>query len=877
MNESNKLHQKPHPLLSPTPILSKRQILDLDEIEGSDLALVGGKAFRLAQLRKYGLTVPSGLVLTADFFEAQITATKLMPLWAGSPDIAVTAEALDWLADAIKLKPLVKELATDLQTRLQLKFNANINSFAVRSSVIDEDQRDHSFAGMHLTELGVPRTALPIAITRCWASALSGPAVEYRQVHGLSIQGIRIALIIQPMLVPEGAGVAFTINPLTGARDEIVVEATWGLGNPLVSGQVQPYFYRIAAQPPSYPVIEQHAGNVLPTVDDTVMTGNEPLTTEQITILAQQVEQIQALMGEPQDIEWAFQDATFFILQTRPITTMPKAEATQNLEWSRNGYPQSLPDLPSPLFGAFLESTQPQIIRVFKALGIKINQVDLHEKLILGRPYLNLTLLKSIMAQLGLTSNTLLSILGDSNVATTSAIFTIDWKTAWVARQVYRAIFNQLRQTVNKLPEFHKSLGQDIATFYSPQPNTSSDQLLAQLRRQIQLYSQIKTNELSLTCSRIITIGLGSKVLAPASQTPISEMMALATAKAKLSQDQLQQQLISLSKLASTSSLQSDPEHSTDLANNNYVQDNVSAEFKKNFDELLAKFGGQANFAADPARPRYSEAPNLLYERIQSYAKNRALPGYDAPPSLKIFSRLIFWRRWLVKPMINRLGNLLTKQDELHENLTKFMTAVRKWHLTLGQKWTKNDWLEKSEDIFWLTLEEIERTLRIKDDMAVTLPSIIQARKETYQVYAQTNVPFVIKDAEIASIQFGYNSSGDFTAASDVIVGLPVSPGQARGTVVVVRHPAEFQKIASDMILVMPSTDPAWLALLSSAAGLIVETGGLLSHGSVIAREYGLPAVANIPEATQRFQTGDKVLVDGSTGVIQFLELGQSS
>jgi pyruvate,water dikinase len=117
----------------------------------------------------------------------------------------------------------------------------------------------------------------------------------------------------------------------------------------------------------------------------------------------------------------------------------------------------------------------------------------------------------------------------------------------------------------------------------------------------------------------------------------------------------------------------------------------------------------------------------------------------------------------------------------------------------------------------------------------------------------------------------GVGLLGD-SSAVDVVVGLPVSPGQARGTVVVVHRPDEFEKLAGEMILVMPSTDPAWLALLPAAAGLIVETGGLLSHGSVIAREYGLPAVANIPQATDRFHTGDKVLVDGSTGVIQVLE-----
>jgi len=172
-----------------------------------DLPLVGGKAFRLALLKQHGLCVPPGLVLTTAFFEAQLQHAQLVPLWAGSPDIAVTTEALLWLAEMLKTKPLAKELSVALNQALDGLFGSDTEQFAVRSSANDEDQRDHTFAGVHLTELGVPRSVLPIAITRCWASALDRPAIEYRQVHGMSIQGIRIAVLIQPMLSPHSAGV----------------------------------------------------------------------------------------------------------------------------------------------------------------------------------------------------------------------------------------------------------------------------------------------------------------------------------------------------------------------------------------------------------------------------------------------------------------------------------------------------------------------------------------------------------------------------------------------------------------------------------------------------------------------------------------------
>jgi pyruvate,water dikinase len=234
------------------------------------------------------------------------------------------------------------------------------------------------------------------------------------------------------------------------------------------------------------------------------------------------------------------------------------------------------------------------------------------------------------------------------------------------------------------------------------------------------------------------------------------------------------------------------------------------------------------------------------------------------------FNRIIPWRRWLAAPFVRLLRRLLTLRDEANTQRARAMAACRQWDLALGQHWTDKGWLTQPEDIFWLTLNEIERTLMVEEDRGVTLPVTVQARKETYQTYADTTMPFTVKESEIGLIQLGVGFTP--TDTSDVMVGLPVSPGQTRGRVVVLEHPHDYKKSDDDIILVLPSTDPTWLPLLRLAAGLIVEMGGLLSHGSVIAREYGLPAVANIPDATRRYRNGDMVLVDGSTGVVQVLE-----
>jgi pyruvate,water dikinase len=164
-------------------------------------------------------------------------------------------------------------------------------------------------------------------------------------------------------------------------------------------------------------------------------------------------------------------------------------------------------------------------------------------------------------------------------------------------------------------------------------------------------------------------------------------------------------------------------------------------------------------------------------------------------------------------------------------------------------------------------MEEVERALVAEDDVGPTLSALVRARRETYQIYATTEMPYTLPESDIAHLVPGRGLTG--TALSSVLSGLPISPGQVQGQIVVLNRPEDSAQMKEGAILVTPSTDTAWFPIFPQARGLIVETGGLLSHGSIIAREFGLPAVADIPDATSRFQDGDWVLLDGSTGVVQ--------
>ncbi|MBN1221388.1 MAG: hypothetical protein JXM69_20865 [Anaerolineae bacterium] len=871
---------------TPGHVVSQPWLRSLDEIDGTDLPLVGGKAFRLATLKRHGLKVLPGLVLTTHFFETQLQQARLTPLWTGSPDVAVTPEALSWLADTLKIKPLNKELAHALNQHLNAMFDVTIDSFVVRSSAIDEDQRDHSFAGIHLTELGVPRSALPIAITRCWASALSAPAIEYRQAHGMSIQGIRLAVLIQPMLKPTCAGVGFTVNPLTGTRDELIIEATWGLGEALVSSHVQPYFYKLANQPGQYPLLEQRAGNVPP--PDGKLTNTGPLSPQELTELATQLERIHALMGEAQDVEWARQDETFFILQTRPVVLPSRPHQTLDIVWTRGSHPEFLPELPSPLFGSLLERTQQRAITFMQDSGLAVDDLGPYVKLILGRPYLNLTFLKRIISQVGIAPGNLLVTIGHTEPGAAGGPLSIDWETAWKSRRIYGRLLQRMLGAPATLKKYQALAGEVEAMLNDPGLATVPATLLRQFRQHERIYSELFNTNLRVAIAISATTALASSLIAPLTPSPATFISTLALQGLRTTDGELNQWLLKLSRLAQIDEptrqyLLDAPDDFGDYPENSLI----STEFRQGFAALLARFGHRATYEADMGWPRYQDDPASLLRIICQYSQNEPLTNVGDTAAIsavswqqlndqaKGLSRLLFWRRCLAAPLVSLLRRLLVMREELNSARATAMAACRRWDLALGGKWVERGWLAQAEDIFWLTLDEVERTLMVENEAGIILSSIVQARQETYQTYAKTAMPYSLHEAQIATIQLGVGLSPE--PPPDVMVGLPISPGQVRGTVVIVSSPDEFKKSGEAPILVMPSTDPAWLPLLRLAAGLIVEMGGLLSHGSVIAREYGLPAVANIPDATQRFRNGDIVLVDGSTGVVQLLEAARDT
>ena len=856
-------------------------LLTLDDIKANDLALVGGKSLTLANLARNRFNVLPGLVITSAFFEAQIKHLAYTPVWAGSADVAVTEASLEFLADLLKATPLAPKLDELLKTKLEAMFPADVH-FAVRSSAVDEDRQNFSFAGAYLTELTVPRDLLAVSITRCWASALTGTAIKYRLERGLSLQKIKTAVLIQPMLQAEVAGVGFTLNPMTGERNEMVIEAHNGAAHEVVVGQITPFRYRLRKQANAYPIIQKISG-------DSHNVTSDPLTVPQLNLLAKTLIHLEALQGTPQDVEWAFVGQALYLFQARPITAIAdRSTHFFDTEWTRANHLESLPDIPSPLFMSMMKRSQVRGLQFFADMGLQVSDVGAYLTEIYGRPYLNLSMVRRILSQLGFNPWPLLSLVGYTDRPSDANPFRIQWQTVWQARHIYRRLFSEVFRLKPIVATYVADVEQIVAALAPADGETSPGELLEQFRLREQVYGGLISTGLVLVAALSgLTILIG-KIVGPLAKSPNDVMRTLAKLGGSSAANIHGTAMLRMSRLA-----RQEPDVLTYLTRpNNDFSDYRTAlaetRLLTELDTYFAHHGDRATYEPDMSYPRYREQPRSLLRAINHYVQLGTPGSEDDPPEQeqlpksphKIWQTLTahvpLWKRWLTwrwlfgLPLVALLRALFVMRDSARLAEAQGMAAVRAWDVAWAKQWVSAGYLESVADYFWLHMEEIEKVLVTEDDAGLYFKPTVQVRRESYRSYANIRMPLVIKDSQVPQLSQDIEVSHEIL--SEILVGLPVSPGQAQGTIRILEEVDRLDQVPQGSILVTPSTDPALLPYFPLAAGLIVEVGGMLSHGSIIAREYGVPAVSNIVDARQHLRNGDRVLLDGSTGIVQILE-----
>lgn len=858
-------------------------MIPLAELTDEDRPRVGAKAFSLGRLAQRGFAVPPGAVIPTTVFEA---ALHHAGLWDESVRAHTSPEAGNDLHTAIE--------TLDLPEAWQTAWVAYARTLgprvAVRSSALDEDGEVKSFAGQLTTSLSVPAEGVVDAVRASWASLYASSAIAYRGDQGPRPGSV--AVLIQQMVDPECSGVLFTVNPLNGSWREMIVEAVWGLGEGLVSGQLAPHWFlvRRPRQWPGWlrPVAEHVRVRVvdedLPPLRERVVgalrgsTVREPvpaalvhqrtLERTQVIRLCRMGLRLEAAMGSPQDVEWAkSKDGEFFVLQSRPITATGSPR-TDNVLWTRRFIGERWPQPATPLAWSILEPIFAWFIGFDQAQDAHLGGGP-PLKLIRGRPYLNTTVFRHLAFKLP----------GTPSPRFMMELIPPDEERAWQKRfavapdlSVYASILQQVvREERWRRFEFNPLTNpkrwQDFVDRFaialpSLQPQTRDPAGLVRLveHQQIWIREYIGIHICSLLFANVFWQLLegGLATTLPERPNLLRDLGASPPGNLTTSTNQA---LYELARAAGAADLDALEQGATYR---------LSAGFATALERFLERFGHRAEASWELMAPRWSDQPDQVAPLLRALrdaagpsprrrSEAREQRHRDARTQLRQDVR--GWRRQWLEFVTDQTRTYLLLRENQRFWFDHLLAAVREALVRLGQGFVGRRWLASAEDVALLTWPEVRALALDEKGASHDLAARLAARSSEQTRFANLDAPptFLVGDED---------EHYQTTPAGLRLQGLGISAGRVRGQVRVLRSVAEGHLLQPGDILVTRAVDPGWTSLFQQVAGVVLELGSVLSHGAVLAREYGVPAVVNIEGAMTRLRDGEWVTVDGQRGVL---------
>ena len=857
--------------MSWSPTVDRGLVRPLDELREADSPTTGGKAANLGELISGGFAVPNGFVLTTRAYGFAARAADVDP---GDP-----AEASRRL--------LTYEWPDFVEASVRISYREfGEGPVAVRSSATAEDLPGASFAGLQDTYLGiVGEDQLIRAVRRCWASLWNERAVAYRRVNRIDDHGIAMAVVVQAMVHATAAGVMFTADPITGHRHRSVIDAAQGLGDVVVSGKVDPDHY--VADPRSGQILERNSKDGRPALEDA-----------QVRELVELGEHIERHLGDPQDIEFAIdRDGKIWIVQSRPITTLYPLPA---------GLPDPETDLrvlfSGNVFQGYFEPITPMGLEPFRILGETIQSAFTGRRMVPGetsatsqfrlvvdagmRVYIDVTpILRDPLGSLAIERFT---ALGEARSSVIFHRLAADPRVAQQAGSRASSLLRLLR--VGLRSGIPVSILRALAA-----PDRTRERLLREIREQtsfqlpadvtgfdrLALFEQEMRMIPPIIAPRVLPLVgagmlafvasgrlLGDRARPDELQTvtrglphnPTTEMdLALWSLTHEVRQDE-----------ASRAVLLTNPP--SDLAARHQAG-TLPPGLQRGLSDFLLQYGFRSIGEIDLGVKRWSEDPAHLLGALGNYVRLNddalapdaqfALGAREAEAMVaSLLTRVRGPRQRVVRFFLLRVRALMGAREAPKFNLIRTLfTPLRELLKPVGRELVESGRIESSDDIFFLTLKEARRALG-GEDMHVT----VARRRATYErERARKHIPRVLlsdgTDAEVA-----------LTSVSEGgLRGTPASPGLVTGQARVIISP-QGARLEPGEILVAPSTDPGWTPLFLTAGGLVMEMGGMMSHGAVVAREYGIPAVVGVSGATEQLGSGQRLTVDGSAGVISLDE-----
>ncbi len=867
-------------------------VLGFQDIDKTKLMAVGGKGANLGELSRIdGIRVPEGFCITAEAYKRIISQTpEFHNLLEHLSLLRVEereriCEISKKIRNAIEGTVIANEIE-EAVTHFITKLGEN-NAYAVRSSATAEDLLTASFAGQQDTYLNIiGKDAILKHISKCWASLFTDRAVMYRLQNKFDHNNVLLAVVIQKMVYPQVAGILFTADPVTSNRKVISIDASFGLGEALVSGLVNADSYKVRngkgiekkISTKKLAIYALKDGGTKEQEIASERQNTQALTDEQILQLERIGRKIEEHFGCPQDIEWCLVDDTFSIVQSRPITTLypiPEANDQENHVYVSVAHQQMMTDAMKPLGISFWQLTAAR--PMFKAGG---------------RLFVDVT--QNLASPVG--KEVLLDVMGQHDPLMKDALLTI----------IERGDFIQSLPSDGKasMPiRSNKGMSSmDIQAQVGDDPTIVSS-LIERSQISIEALKQtIQTKSGFDVCDFILEdIQQLKKILFD----PQSSRVFMAAMNASSWINEKMKEWLSEKNVADTLS-QSVPNNITsemglellDVADGirpypevieylQHVKDNNFLDELVKFDggqetrdaiyNYLNKYGMRCSGEIDITKTRWSEKPIVLVPMILSHIKN-----FEPGESRRRFEqgRQEAWKK--EQELLDRLKQLPDGEEKANETermirLMRNFIGYREYPkygmisryfvykqalLKEAEQLVQANVLSEKEDIYYLTFEELREVIGTH-----TLDyQIISKRKDEYTFYEKLTPPRVItSNGEIIT---GKYKRENFPAKA--LVGLPVSSGVVEGRARVI-FSMEDAVLEDGDIVVTSFTDPSWTPLFVSIKGLVTEVGGLMTHGAVIAREYGLPAVVNVGNATKLIYDGQKIRVNGTEGYIEIL------
>ncbi len=821
-------------------------ILHLDKAEDICRDQAGGKGYTLTRLCQADFPVPPAFIITADAYRAVTANNALDTMIANALTNDDPATASKRIVEAFGEAEIPSAIAAAIQKAYQALGEGLV---AVRSSALAEDSQATSFAGQHETFLDIAGSdTLLTAVRRCWASLWSERALAYRRhrshiptpLHSHAV----MAVVVQQMVPSAQSGVAFTLDPISGRHDVIIVEAVAGKGEALVGGLATPHRY----------VVQQE--NIPPTSRDALLDSARLAT---VVCLAQEVE---AWAGEPQDIEWAL-DATghIHLLQARPITVAGDiATEARVTHWTRDNVGEVLPDPVTPLSWSVLD---PLGNRSFAGVLRRLGMKDYPSAGMFGRfydrVYLNLSLFQAMMRRFYLSY-------AGWRAAPRLALTAL--KTLWMLRRL-PSERDRVIQAI--MEQYHAERETDLADLA---PITLLDLLTDWRRRGAEamevhlavsvmgeLFYQALDKLLvrwgdGMTTAITLTGGLKGVRSAEAG-------WALATLTRQICQDQ------DLRDLVLATATEALPDRLSETKAGQALWSQIEA--------LLAEHGHSAAQEFELAAPRWRDDPTIILSALQAQVRT-ADEGPVTDPSTtrleavaRVEKQLGLLKRWLFRYLLSQSQTFSIARENLKYHFVIAHSRLRDLYLALAAQCVTIGGLTDAHDVFFLTDEEVAGLVKGELTPDESRERVVE-RRRAWEMEQTTSPPVALHQLPDGRLRPLGEAHSVSEMTGDTLHGLAASPGQMVGRARVVLNPADGADLKPGEVLVAPATSPGWAPLFLAAGALVTDIGGMLSHGAIIAREYGLPAVLNVTAATRRIRTGQLIHVDGSRGTIKLLK-----